>query len=63
MSSSGLDSKHILVDVELDAQTDDDDVRYHEAKIRRLLQELCPDAHVSVRSGGVRWFDLEKRAA
>ena len=58
-----LDSKHILVDVQLDALMPDDDVRYHEGQVRRLLQELCPDAHVSVRSGGVRWFELGEKAA
>lgn len=53
-----MNSKHILVDIELDPQVPDDDVRYHEGQVRRLVQELCPDAVVKVRSGGVKWFDL-----
>ena len=58
-----LSSKHILVDVELDQLTPDDDVLYHAAVIRLTLRELCPDANVTVRSGGVRWFDLNEKAA
>ena len=50
-------SKRIDVIVELDPQTPWDDVKYQEAKIRRLVGELCPDANVKVRAGELRWFD------
>lgn len=50
-TASGRPTHHILLDIQLDGLMDRDDVLYHRSKVRRAVEDLCPDACVRVFSG------------
>ena len=48
----------ISVTVELDPlEYQAEDLQWHAHRIKRAVQELCPDAAVRVRQGQLRWWE------